>query len=206
MTDFCCPACGADLALDHLFVDADNRAAVARLIEVALPIGARLLQYTRLFAPAKTRLTQRKQVRIILQLLPDLERCAITHRGRDWAVPLAVWAQGIDHMLASRDAGKLDLPMKGHAYLYTILVSLADKVEAAGETQAEQQRRQQAHQGTVQVRGQTMSIGQGLAQVLGGVDPALAKLDADDKTFAPMPQAARDQLAALRRPKPQGTP
>ena len=206
MSELACPVCGADLALDHLFVDADNRAAVARLMAVALPIGARLLQYTRLFAPAKTRLTQRKQVRLILQLLPDLERGAITHRGRDWAVPLATWAHGIDHMLASRDAGKLDLPMKSHAYLYTILVSLADKVEAVAEVQAEQLRRQQAQQATVQVRGQTMSIGQGLEQVFGGVDPALAKLNARDKVFAPMPQAARDQLAALRRPKPQGTP
>lgn len=144
MTDLCCPVCGADLALEHLFVDADSRAAVARLIEAALPLGGRLLQYTRLFAPPKTRLTQRKQVRIILQLLPDLERAAITHRGRDWAMPLATWAQGIDHMLASRDAGKLALPMKGHAYLYTILVSLADKVEAVQEVQAEAAKRHPA--------------------------------------------------------------
>jgi hypothetical protein len=136
-----CPVCGAALALDHLFVDADNRAAVARLIEVALPIGARLLQYTRLFTPPKTSLTQRKQVRLVLQLLPDLERLAITHRGRDWAVPMATWSKGIDTILAARDAAKLDLPMKSHAYLYTILVSLADKVEAVQEVQAEAAKR-----------------------------------------------------------------
>ena len=135
--DMTCPVCGTALALDHLFVDADNRAAVARLIEVALPIGARLLQYTRLFSPPKTSLTQRKQVRIILQLLPDLERAAITHRGRDWAVPLTTWANGIDQMLQARDAGRLELPMKGHAYLYTILVSLADKQEAVVEATTE---------------------------------------------------------------------
>ncbi|MDD5479662.1 hypothetical protein [Rhodoferax sp.] len=198
MTDLCCPVCGAELGLDHLFVDADNRAAVARLIEVALPLGGRLLQYTRLFAPSKTRLTQRKQVRIILQLLPDLERCAITHRGRDWAVPLTIWAQGIDHMLASRDAGKLDLPMKGHGYLYAILVSLADKVEAGTEAQAEANKRTPVLAASYQVRGQAMPMGQALAQVFGGVDPALAKLDADAQKVAPMPQAVRDKLQQIK--------
>jgi hypothetical protein len=141
MSALACPVCGAELSLDHLFVEADNRAAVAQLVAVAMPIGARLLQYTRLFTPPKTTLTQRKQVRLLLQLLPDLKRQAITHRGRDWAVPLATWAQGIDQMLTARDAGKLDLPMKGHGYLYAILTSLADKTEAVAEVQAETARR-----------------------------------------------------------------
>ena len=200
-TELACPVCGTELGLDHLFVDADNRAIVTRLIAVSLPIGTHLMKYIRLFAPAKTSLTLRKQVRLILQLLPDLERRAITHRGRDWSVPLSCWAQAIDQMLATRDAGRLDLPMKGHGYLYSILVGLADKVEASVEAQAEQQRRAPPV-ATYQVRGQAMPMGQALAQVFGGVDPALAKLDADARQVAPMPQAARDQLAALKRNKP----
>lgn len=169
--DLSCPVCGAGLALDHLFVDADNRAAVARLVAVALPLGGPLLQYTRLFAPPKTALTQRKQVRIILQLLPDLERGAITHRGRDWAVPLSVWAQGIDQMLQARDAGRLELPMKGHGYLYAILTSLADKVEAVAEVQTEAAKR---HPVSMPVAGQ------------GAARPAA------------MPEAIRQQIASLK--------
>lgn len=206
MTELSCPVCGTELGLDHLFVDADHRAAVERLITAALPIGGRLLQYARLFAPPKTRLTQRKQVRIILQLLPDLERGAITHRGRDWAIPLATWAAGIDQMLAARDAARLDLPMKGHAYLYTILVSLADKVEASAEAQIEAAKRQMSPQGTVTVRGQPMSIGQGLAQVFGGRDATLARLDADAARAVPMPDAVRAQLNALRAAATPTTP
>lgn len=198
MTELSCHVCGAELGLDHLFVDAENRSAVERLIKTALPIGGRLLQYARLFAPPKTRLTQRKQVRIILQLLPDLERGAITHRGRDWAMPLSVWAQGIDQMLAARDAGRLDLPMKGHAYLYTILVSLADKTEAAAEAQIDAQRRQPARQDTVTVRGQAISIGQGLAQMFGDRDPTLARLEADAKRATPMPADVRAKLNELK--------
>jgi len=198
MSDLSCPVCGSELGLDHLFVDADNRAAVARLVAVGLPIGARLLQYVRLFAPAKTTLTQRKQVRLILQLLPDLERLAITHRGRDWRVPLDAWSQGIDQMLTARDAGKLDLPMKGHGYLYAILVGLADKTEAVAEVQAEAAKRIPTTQATVQVRGQTMPMGQALQQVFGGVDPTLARLDAERGTAAPMPPDVRARIASLK--------
>lgn len=166
ITDLACPVCGAGLALDHLFVDADNRAAVARLIAVALPLGGPLLQYTRLFAPPKTALTQRKQVRIILQLLPDLERGAITHRGRDWTVPLSVWAQGIDQMLQARDAGRLELPMKGHGYLYAILTSLADKVEAVAEVRTEAFRRHPvAGQGAANPSGMPEAIRQQIASL-----------------------------------------
>lgn len=200
MTDLCCPVCGADLALDHLFVDADNRAAVAMLIEVAMPIGAHLLQYTRLFSPPKTRLTQRKQVRLMLQLLPDLKRGAITHRGRDWAVPLAIWAQGINHMLASRDAGKLDLPMKSHAYLYTILVSLADKVEAGAEAQREADaRRPREVNGVGSLAAQRACAQTPFTGVATALTPALAKLDAEKGREAPMPAELRAQLQHLKK-------
>ena len=197
--DIACPVCGTDLTMAQLFSNEDTQAAFARLASVSVPLGARVLQYCTLFAPPKTRLTVPKQVKLILALLPDLERRAITHRGRDWAVPLSVWAQAIDQMLTARDTGKLDLPMKGHGYLYSILVGLADKVEASTEAQLEAQRRSAPPQATFQVRGEAMPMGQALAQVFGGRDPALVKLDADRGRAAPMPDANRAQLAALKR-------
>lgn len=197
--DVSCPVCGTELTMAQLFAHEDTQAGFARLASVSIPLGARVLQYCTLFAPAKTRLTVPKQVKLILQLLPDLERRAITHRGRDWSVPLSCWAQAIDQMLLARSAGRLDLPMKGHAYLYSILMGLADKVEAGTEAQTEAAKRSPSRQDTVQVRGQTMSIGQGLAQVFGGRDPALAKLDADGPKAAPVPDFVRAQLATLRR-------
>lgn len=199
MSEFGCPVCGTGLTMAHLFVNADDRAAMLRLLALSTPIGASVSRYISLFTPPKTSLTLRKQVRIVLQLLPDLERRSITHRGRDWAVPLPVWEAGIEQMLAARDAGKLDLPMKGHAYLYSILMSLADKLEAGAEVQAEAQRRATATaSATFQVRGQAMGMEQALNQVFGGQDPTLAKLDADAKRAAPMPAEVRQRLAALR--------
>lgn len=197
--DIACPACGTELSMAQLFANEDTQRAFARLASVSIPLGARVLQYCTLFAPPKTRLTVPKQVKIIMAMLPDLERRAITHRGRDWAVPLSVWAQGIDRMLTARDMGKLDLPMKGHAYLYSILMSLADKVEASAEGQAEAKARTPANAASYQVRGQAMPMGQALNQVFGGRDPALTKLDADSARAAPMPTDVRERLDALRK-------
>lgn len=196
--DIACPVCGTELTLAQLFANEDTQRAFARLASVSIPLGSRVLQYCTLFAPAKTRLTLPKQIKLIQSLLPDLERQAITHRGRDWAVPLSCWAQGIDQMLTARDMDKLDLPMKGHAYLYSILMSLADKVEASDEQRREAGARQIPNAATYQVRGQAMPMGQALQQVFGGRDPALAKIDADSARAVPMPADVRARLRDMR--------
>lgn len=141
MSDLSCPTCGSELDLAVLFAHEQDQRALARLASVSIPLGARVLQYLALFTPPKQRLTSAKKIKLILQLLPDLERQAITHKGRDWEAPLAAWAQAIDQMLAARDAQRLELPMKGHGYLYSILAGMADKHEASAEQQREQQLR-----------------------------------------------------------------
>ncbi|MCL4771978.1 MAG: hypothetical protein KJZ76_16805 [Burkholderiaceae bacterium] len=141
MSDLSCPTCGSELDLAVLFAHEQDQRALARLASVSIPLGARVLQYLALFTPPKQRLTSAKKIKLILQLLPDLERQAITHKGRDWEAPLAAWAQAIDQMLAARDAQRLELPMKGHGYLFAILAGMADKHEASAEQQREQQLR-----------------------------------------------------------------
>lgn len=139
--DLACPVCGAELDLAVLFSHEHDQRALARLAALSIPLGARVLQYLSLFTPPKQRLTAAKKIKLILQLLPDLERQAITHKGRDWPAPLAAWAQAIDQMLAARDAQRLELPMKGHGYLYAVLAGMADKHEAQAEQQREQELR-----------------------------------------------------------------
>ena len=141
MSDLSCPTCGSELDLAVLFAHEQDQRALARLASVSIPLGARVLQYLALFTPPKQRLTAAKKIKLILQLLPDLERQAITHKGRDWEAPLAAWAQAIDQMLSQRDAQRLELPMKGHGYLFAILAGMADKHEASAEQQREQQLR-----------------------------------------------------------------
>lgn len=139
MSDLACPVCGAEFDLAVAFASEADQQALARLAAVSIPLGSRVLQYITLFTPAKQRLTGAKKVKLLMQLLPDLERQAITHKGRDWAVPLPAWAQAIDQMLAGRE--RLELPMKGHGYLYAVLASMADKHEAAAEAEREHDKR-----------------------------------------------------------------
>lgn len=227
-----CPVCRTELSLEQITGHLDDERAFARLVALTVPMARSVVQYIGLFTPPRQILTLRKKVRLIQQLLPDLSRCAITHRGRDWAAPPAAWEQAIEQMLAARDAGRLDLPMKSHAYLYTILMGMADKAEGAAEAQALVERQQAARAvpaaATVHVRGQAMTIGGLLGsdthfaappggapvgRAVGpanwgsdpknpGRDPALVKAEADARNAAPMPAAVREMIAARRGTKP----
>jgi hypothetical protein len=144
VTSFCCPSCGVDLTIEQLFGHVQDQRAFAHLATISIPLGARVLAYTLLFAPPKNKLTLARKARLIEQLLPDLQRQAINHKGRDWDAPLAAWALAIDQMLQARDQGKLTLPLASHAYLYAVIAGMADKVERADESAVEADRRRRA--------------------------------------------------------------
>lgn len=197
-----CPACGTELSLEHLMSSVDDEQAFSRLVALSVPMAHLVVLYIGLFTPEKQRLTLRKKVRLIAQLLPDLRRQAITHKGREWATPHDTWAKAIEQMLTARAAGRLDLPMTGHGYLYAILAGMADKVEAQAEREHEAERRTGPRQDTVQVRGQTLPIGEALQVAYAGKTPALAAMDAHEKHVAPVPTQARELLAKLKGQKP----
>jgi len=192
VNDITCPACGAEFDLTVAFACEEERRAFARLASVSIPLGTRVLKYIALFTPPKQRLTSAKKLKLLMQLLPDLERKVITHKGRDWTAPLDAWAQAIDQMLAARDAQRLELPMKGHGYLYAVLAGMADKHEA----------RLRPRRDTVQVRGQALEIGAALDVVYGGKDPALAAIDQSERNAAPIPAHLRERMQQIKRGQP----
>ena len=202
MTDITCPACGAEFDLTVAFACEEERRAFARLASVSIPLGTRVLKYIALFTPPKQRLTSAKKLKLLMQLLPDLERKAITHKGRDWTAPLDAWAQAIDQMLAARDAQRLELPMKGHGYLYAVLAGMADKHEAAQEAKREEDARLRPQRASVQVRGQALEIGAALDVVYGGKDPALAAIDQSKRNAAPIPAHLRERMQQIKRGQP----
>ena len=186
--DLSCPVCGTELDLAVLFSHEHDQRALARLASVSIPLGGRVLQYLALFTPPKQRLTAAKKIKLILQLLPDLERQAITWKGRDWAAPREAWAMAIDQMLAARDAQRLELPMKGHGYLYAILAGMADRFEG----QAEQQREQQLRTGP---RAATVNAPRSVADLVQAPAPAAAPRPAP---AAPAPAGVSPMVRAMR--------
>lgn len=197
-----CPVCSSELPVAVLFANAETQAAFSRLAAVSMPLGTQVMRYLTLFTPPKTRLTIAKQVKLMLQLLPDLERGAITHKGREWQAPRAAWTQAIEQMLNARAAGQLDLPMTGHGYLYAVIAGLADKHEARAEASHEREARERARhaprQDAVQADDQTSPVGEAPQVVHGDKDPALAKIEADRRRTAAMPAATRAHIDALR--------
>lgn len=201
-----CPVCSSEVTLEQLVGHLEGDRTFARLIALSVPLPHLVMQYVSLFTPAKQRLTTRKKLRLVEQLLPDLQRQAVTHKGRDWPAPLVAWEQAIEQMLAARIAGRLELPMSGHGYLYSILAGLGEKVAAAAEQQQEQDRRISPRRDTVQVRGQTLPIGEALQVTFAGKDPALAAIEASNRNAAPMPADVRDRIAALTGKTPKKDP
>jgi hypothetical protein len=185
--DLACPACGTELSPAQLFADAEAQQAFARLAAVSIPLGARVLLYLTLFTPPKTRLTLAKQCKLLLGLLPDLERQAITAKGRVWPVPIPVWALAFDQLQASRAAGRLELPLRGHGYLHAVLVGLADKQEARAEAAAEAQRRHRPG-------AQAAPVQAGAALATPGRDPELLRLESHAGRAVPMPEALRQKF------------
>ena len=200
MSELHCPSCGSDFDLATLFASEADQQAFDRMVKAIMPIGSQVLLYIGMFTPPKQRLTAAKKFKLLYQLTPDLERRAITFKGRDWAAPPPAWSLAIDQMLASRAAGRLELPMKGHGYLYAMLAGMADKAEASAEQQREAERRTQPDRG-----GQAMGVGQALPgsdRPKSVQDAALAALNARDRNAAPMPPEVRAKLDALRgRPR-----
>ena len=188
-----CPNCGAGMSLDALIGHDALRQLLAQTLQASLPFGPALLRYLGLFRPAKRELRPDRAARLLGEVLADVQRGAITRRGRDWSAPHALWAAGLDAVLDAAAGGSLTLPLTDHAYLYEVLMRMADKQEAAQEAESEAARRSRAPRAGVQVDGQSLGVLDAL-----GKDPALQKLESDARAAAPMPEAVRARLARLR--------
>jgi hypothetical protein len=186
--------------LEQITSHLDDEQAFTRLVALSVPMAHLVVSYVALFTPEKQALTLRKKVRLIAQLLPDLQRQVITHKGRDWAAPLAVWGQAIEQMLVARAAGRIDLPLTGHGYLYTVIAGMSNKVEAA-EEQAALEHKRGSTQGTVTVQGQPMGIGAALQKVYGGSNTAMP--EAEKKTAPPSAEMRAKIAAMLGKPGAQ---
>ena len=192
-----CPACATQFGLDVLFQSQADHDAYTRLVALASPLHARLVQYLQLHKPAKQQLTAAKSTRLLAQLLPDLERGAITWKGRDWPAPLRAWQVAIDQLLSKRNAATLELPLTGHGYLYAVLAGMADKQEAVNEQQREADLRNagRAHASNAPTQvGQLLTVQQALGA---GVQPMAATASAP----AGMSPTVRAMRAAIERKK-----
>lgn len=190
-----CTVCGAEEGLDallHRMIDDDTvRRLIAQVVNDSLPLGALVLRYLRLHKPARQRLRMKIVAQLLAELVPDMQRGRIERSGRSWVCDGDGWKAALQAVFDAQDKGTLGLPLQGNGYLYQVLMNMADKTEAVLEKQTEQTRRAPARQDTVQVRGQTMTIGEGLQVVFAGRDATLARLESAAAQAVPMPESVK---------------
>lgn len=142
-----CPSCHAELDVALCLQHEASRRAVARLAAISLPFGALTLRYMALFKPASRALSIDRMVRLVDELLPDIERRAITRNGREWAADLDTWRAGLNVVLGMQEANRLQLPLRDHGLLYQVMANLVDKDERGREADREAERRNRREAG-----------------------------------------------------------
>lgn len=116
-----CPCCGAENSLDALIAHEGARQAVWAVAQVGGEVGKLAVQYIALFRPAKTALTFERMAKLLGELLPDMERGAISRNSLEYPAPPEAWIYGFRELLARRNVGSLKLPLKSHGYLYEVI-------------------------------------------------------------------------------------
>lgn len=183
-----CPSCSAEMDLAVLLTHEQARRSVARLAQVSLPFGALTLQYMALFKPASRALSIDRMVRLIDELLPDIERQAITRMGREWDAPVESWRAALRVVLSMRDAGTLRLPLTDHALLHQVLANQAGKVESTRERSIEASRRHHRPAGAANT--DPRDLGDLVADAVASQAHAEAHPSAQANAQAPAPVAA----------------
>ncbi|XXQ69009.1 hypothetical protein ACKLNO_03890 [Neisseriaceae bacterium B1] len=116
-----CPCCGAENSLDALLANDDARDALLAVMNIGGEPAKLAVQYLGLFRPAHTVLTWARMAKLLNELLPDMQRAAITRDRVDYPAPTEAWIYGFREMLARRNSGSLKLPLKSHGYLYEVI-------------------------------------------------------------------------------------
>ena len=106
-----CPNCGAGMSLDALIAHEECRQLLAEVMQVGLPYGRAVIRYLGLFRPAKRELRMERVARLLRELLPDLQRGAITRAGRDWPLTPEQWQAGLQAVLDAADKGTLKIKL-----------------------------------------------------------------------------------------------
>ncbi len=161
-----CPECGGTAPLEAYLADADARRALAAALRCPESLAAKIPAYLALFAPGGKRVQARRLAGLLDELAALVGAGQVTRGGDTRAAPMALWAEGLDTVLASRDAGTLDLPLKGHGLLAEIVHRRAGRAERAAAQEAAARRPTHAsHQPFAAPEPDAQSIGARRAEV-----------------------------------------
>lgn len=131
-----CPECGTRAPLGAFFVEDDGKRLAMTVADLPQGLGRAVLNYLGLFKPARGAL----QIGRAAKLAADVAGLATSGNVRAGppgtllrAASPAVWAAGIEQLLARRD--QLALPLDSHQVLIDAVYALADATAMALDAQ-----------------------------------------------------------------------
>lgn len=136
----CCPSCGFVGQIEAFLIEPEAKRAVARVAALEPGIGKVIGQYLRLFGTGKRGVQLRRAVALIDELATLVEFgtvCRDERVGVRRPATAAMWAAGIEHLVANPPSG----PLQNHHYLRAVVFGLADQADAQVERQREQNAR-----------------------------------------------------------------
>lgn len=121
-----CPCCGEQFPIEAGFADADGKKLAALLAGLDPKLGRAVLNYLRLFSPAKRGLRMTRAIKLVEELLDLVNAGTVQKDARtndSKPAPPRIWTAGIEQMLITRD--RLSLPLDNHNYLRTVVYGIA---------------------------------------------------------------------------------
>jgi len=141
-----CPHCSRVFALEQALDDMDGRKFFELFIKLPPTVMRPYLSYIGLFRPKKQVLKWRKILVLTEELAPMILKAQVTRNRMDYRIPLEQWAATMTDLVTNTPK-TLELPLKGHGYLLSILANQAEKHAALQEEKVEQQKRNRGASG-----------------------------------------------------------
>ena len=116
-----CPCCGATTSLDALVANDEARDALLALMGIGGDLAKGAVIYAGMHRPSKSELSWGRLAKILGELLGAMQAGEIERNGQRYPAPQAAWLWAFAEMRKRRDEGSLQLPLKGHGYLYEVL-------------------------------------------------------------------------------------
>ncbi|ALF87429.1 MULTISPECIES: hypothetical protein [Ralstonia solanacearum species complex] len=185
-----CPNCRVRMSLDVVLADDGVRDMLLALVDVH-PAGDSfikpLLRYIGLFGPKKTQMANGRMASLIRELEPEMRAAQVKRDGAVYAAPMALWASAFSYAVDQANHGRLELPLKSHGWLRSVIAGQAARAASQAEADQEAQRRGIAGAGTPEARRQAATTTVGPA----AVSEQLPKTE--------MPQEVREALNNLKK-------
>lgn len=130
-----CPECGMSADLAAFVTQGEHNIALAAAMEIPAILGSRVVRYLGMHRPPRRALAGAKAARLLTELRDVIISGQIERKGVTRPAPLQAWIAALDQLLERPPS---NLPLCGHGYLFEVVATEAERLEARAEKQREE--------------------------------------------------------------------